>query len=78
MKKDSLVSVTCNYSFLEKRKISSSYNPFERPRRQSLNMEDMEYRENGSIYISKTNNLINSKCRISGKITLFKMYKNSL
>jgi len=46
--------------------------------RQLVKTEDFIYRENGSIYITKRNILMNEKNRLGGKIILFQMnYEDS-
>ena len=51
----------------------STYDPQKRPRRQDIEDKDRIYRENGSIYITKTECFEKRKCRISGSIGLILM-----
>jgi CMP-N,N'-diacetyllegionaminic acid synthase len=50
-----------------------TYDPQKRPRRQDIEDKDRIYRENGSIYITKTECFEKGKCRISGSIGLILM-----
>ena len=72
---DSLVSVVKDHSFFWKnpKYPMPTYNPLKRPRRQDVSLENINFRENGSIYISKLEKFLESSCRISGKIGLFEM-----
>lgn len=72
---DSLVSVVEDHSFhwSNPERPEASYNPLARPRRQDICTEDRRYRENGSIYITKTEKFLETSCRISGKIGFFEM-----
>jgi N-acylneuraminate cytidylyltransferase len=72
---DSLLSVVRTHSYFWKN-ISSpnSLHSFEfRKRRQDLLEEDILYRENGSIYITKVNVLMSYKNRLGGKISMYEM-----
>lgn len=51
-----------------------NYNPLNRPNRQNIKNQ---FIENGAIYITKTRSFFKSKCRISGKIGLYEMSKES-
>ncbi len=73
---DSLVSVTEAHPFIWR--ISSegaeaSYDFTHRPRRQDFQASERTYRENGSIYITKTQVLLDQKCRLGGRISAFVM-----
>lgn len=52
-----------------------NYNPQKRPRRQDW---DGYFIENGAFYFSSKQAILNSKCRISGKIKPIEMEENSL
>ena len=72
---DSLVSVIHNYQFLwDKDGKPINYDPQNRPRRQDW---DGYYIENGAFYISSRNAILNSNCRVSGKITYWEMPQKS-
>ncbi len=72
---DSLVSAIRNYQFLWNIKGKPiNYNPRKRPRRQDW---DGYMIENGAFYISSRENILKSKCRISGKITFWEMDSKS-
>lgn len=51
----------------------SSYDPANRPRRQDLAPEDRRFVENGSIYITATDLLLRTGCRLGGKVALHEM-----
>lgn len=68
---DSLLSVCKNKSFLWKADGTSiNYDFRNRPRRQD---KEWEYIENGSIYVTSKNVLINSNNRLGGKIITYEM-----
>lgn len=74
-KKDSILSVVKNKRFYWKENndnliIPLNYDPLSRPRRQ-----DFEgcYMENGAFYLSSRKSIIDSGCRISGRIGIFEM-----
>jgi CMP-N-acetylneuraminic acid synthetase len=76
-KKDSLLSVYKNSYFIWK-KSKNNFHPInydlkKRPRHQDVNF----YQENGAIYITKPNILLQNKNRLGGKIDIFVMDKNS-
>ena len=71
---DSLLSVCKNHIFLWKMEkdvlISINYNYKNRKRRQNI---ETEYRENGSIYITKRSILMKENNRLGGKIEIYEM-----
>jgi N-acylneuraminate cytidylyltransferase len=71
---DSILSVIEFNKFVWDDNGPVNYDPLARPRRQEMTPT---YVENGAIYITSKQNLLNSKCRISGNIGLYKMDKES-
>ena len=73
-KYDSLLSVVRQKRFIWKENNNTAcpinYNPLNRPRRQNF---DGFMVENGEFYISSSENLLKSRCRISGKTGLYEM-----
>ncbi len=73
-KLDSVLSVIKSHYFIWKKSgnkiIPMNYNPLQRPNRQEM---ENEFIENGAIYITKYSSFVKSKCRISGKIGIYKM-----
>ena len=75
---DSLLSVCESHSFFWKRSPDTGlgtplYDHMKRPRRQDILDEDRWYRENGAIYITKRDILINEHNRLGGKIAMYTM-----
>ena len=72
---DSLVSVCSDHSFFwtTPERPQASYNFMERPLRQNIPDHERRYRENGSIYITRTKILQSLRNRLGGKITMFVM-----
>lgn len=70
-KADSLISAIRRYQFLwNTNGTPMNYNPQNRPRRQDW---DGYMIENGAFYISSRENILKSKCRISGTVTFWEM-----
>lgn len=73
---ESLLSVVRRHQFLwGVNGLPINYNPEKRPRRQDW---DGYFVENGAFYISSRDNILKSKCRISGKISYFEMDQKTL
>ena len=71
----SLVSVSEFGHFLWEGELSLNalYDYTKRPRRQDIEAKNLKYRENGSIYITNINTLIDLKNRLGGRICSFLM-----
>jgi len=73
---DSLLSAVRRYQFLwDLSGVPINYDPQNRPRRQDW---DGYFIENGAFYISSRENILKSRCRISGKISYFEMDQKTL
>jgi CMP-N,N'-diacetyllegionaminic acid synthase len=71
---DSIVGVAKRSPFFWKGSIDDAIPLFSlstRPMRQNLNGNEYFYQETGNIYISKIENFKKTKCRLSGRISLF-------
>ena len=73
---DSMVSVVdFTRFFWDQDSNPINYDPKSRPRRQEMKTN---YVENGAFYISKNEQILDTECRISGKIGLFEMPLNTI
>lgn len=69
---DSLLSVTESHAFSwRNHPVRADYDYRKRPRRQDIAPAARQYRETGSIYLTKTDVLLSGQNRLGGKITLF-------
>ena len=68
---DSLLSLSASHNFFWKVSNNNAYAQYDfmkRPMRQQINNEDIQYIENGSLYIFKTDHFLNHKNRLGGNI----------
>ncbi|ANS76088.1 acylneuraminate cytidylyltransferase [Paenibacillus yonginensis] len=79
-KADSLLSVVLQKRFVWRKEENSrffsplNYDPNNRPRRQDW---DGYFVENGAFYLTSRSALINSRCRVSGKVLTFQMHEDT-
>jgi len=76
-KLDSILSASISHQFIWRTKKGIA-KPFNYDPNQRLNRQEIskEFKENGAIYITKYQNFMKSKCRISGKTGIFEMYEH--
>lgn len=75
---DSLLSVTKLYDFMwyenninNEFTWESTYDPKQRPMRQSLGREGLRYFDNGSIFISNIQMLLDTHCRVGDRVCIY-------
>lgn len=73
---DSLLTVCRTHAFFWRRRgpsVEASYDFRRRPRRQEVPEEDVWFRENGSVYVTRRDVLMREHNRLGGRIALYEM-----
>lgn len=71
---DSALSAVINHKFIWRTDESGYAEPINYdPKNRKMRQQIKEYQENGSIYVMKTDDLLETKCRINGKVGIHVM-----
>ena len=73
---DSLLTVFEGHHFFWRRRLNgleANYDPVRRPRRQDIPEEDRILLENGSVYVTRCNTLLEQHSRLAGKVEWYEM-----